>query len=162
MEDSQLDFDDGEGPGARSIKLDCRVHAVGATNRAGLLTCRWRDRFRHRQTAWNSIPPRKFNQDRHPQRIDSEAALQPDGAGSHRGAFARHTGASPTALLRRVRTFAEVKAGGLISGEVALAAARYAGSRSSGFRHAGRENCWLTVIEKFRRRTRGLDSLAAR
>src|SRR5712672_2994515 len=121
MEDSQLDLMIGEGPGARSIKLDLPPFTlVGATTRAGLLTSPLRDRF-------GIVQRLEFYSTEDLTKIVTRSAsilklrLQADGA--HRIAErSRGTPRIANRLLRRVRDFAEVKAAGLISADVAIAA----------------------------------------
>src|SRR5580692_4839177 len=121
MEDSQLDIMIGEGPGARSIKLDLPPFTlVGATTRAGLLTSPLRDRF-------GIVQRLEFYSTEDLTSIVKRSAailklhLQPDGA-DRIAERSRGTPRIANRLLRRVRDFAEVKAAGIISGEVALAA----------------------------------------
>ncbi|HMD28542.1 MAG TPA: Holliday junction branch migration DNA helicase RuvB, partial [Steroidobacteraceae bacterium] len=117
MEDSQLDLMIGEGPGARSIKLDLPPFTlVGATTRAGLLTSPLRDRF-------GIVQRLEFYSTEELTKIVVRSAsilklhLQPDGA-DRIAERARGTPRIANRLLRRVRDFAEVKASGIISGEV--------------------------------------------
>src|SRR5882757_6887459 len=155
MEDSQLDLMIGEGPGARSIKLDLPPFTlVGATTRAGLLTSPLRDRF-------GIVQRLEFYTTEELTKIVIRSAsilklhLQPDGADRSRG-----TPRIANRLLRRVRDFAEVKAGGIISGEVALAALTMLEVDPEGFDMLDRK-LLLTVIEKFEGGPVGVDSLAA-
>src|SRR6201994_4109455 len=121
MEDAQLDLMIGEGPGARSIKLDLPPFTlVGATTRAGLLTSPLRDRF-------GIVERLEFYSTLDLTKIVSRSAsimkvsLKADGA-LRIAERSRGTPRIANRLLRRVRDYAEVKAGGIISGEVALAA----------------------------------------
>src|ERR1700749_2123394 len=121
MEDSQLDLMIGEGPGARSIKLDLPPFTlVGATTRAGLLTSPLRDRF-------GIVQRLEFYSTEELTKIVTRSAsilklhLQADGA-DRIAERSRGTPRIANRLLRRVRDFAEVKASGVITGEVALAA----------------------------------------
>src|SRR6202049_2732024 len=119
MEDYQLDIMIGEGPAARSIKLNLPPFTlVGATTRAGLLTSPLRDRF-------GIVQRLEFYSTEELTKIVIRSAsilklnLQADGA--HRIAErSRGTPRIANRLLRRVRDFAEVKAAGLISAEVAI------------------------------------------
>ncbi|HEX4153722.1 MAG TPA: Holliday junction branch migration DNA helicase RuvB [Steroidobacteraceae bacterium] len=159
MEDSQLDLMIGEGPGARSIKLDLPPFTlVGATTRAGLLTSPLRDRFGivQRLEFYNTADLTKI--------VVRSASilrlqLQPDGA-VRIAERSRGTPRIANRLLRRVRDFAEVKAGGIISGTVALAALDMLEVDPQGFDMLDRK-LLLTVIEKFDGGPVGVDSLAA-
>jgi Holliday junction DNA helicase RuvB len=159
MEDSQLDLMIGEGPGARSIKLDLPPFTlVGATTRAGLLTSPLRDRFGivQRLEFYNTADLTKI--------VVRSASilrlqLQPDGA-ARIAERSRGTPRIANRLLRRVRDFAEVKAGGIISGTVALAALDMLEVDPQGFDMLDRK-LLLTVIEKFDGGPVGVDSLAA-
>jgi Holliday junction DNA helicase RuvB len=159
MEDSQLDLMIGEGPGARSIKLDLPPFTlVGATTRAGLLTSPLRDRFGivQRLEFYNTADLTKI--------VVRSASilklkLQPDGA-TRIAERSRGTPRIANRLLRRVRDFAEVRAGGIISGTVALAALDMLEVDPQGFDTLDRK-LLLTVIEKFEGGPVGVDSLAA-
>src|ERR1700726_524197 len=159
MEDSQLDLMIGEGPGARSIKLDLPPFTlVGATTRAGLLTSPLRDRF-------GIVQRLEFYSTEELTKIVVRSAsilrlhLQPDGA-DRIAERSRGTPRIANRLLRRVRDFAEVKAGGLISSEVAIAALDMLAVDPQGFDMLDRK-LLLTVIEKFDGGPVGVDSLAA-
>lgn len=159
MEDSQLDLMIGEGPGARSIKLDLPPFTlVGATTRAGLLTSPLRDRF-------GIVQRLEFYSTEDLTKIVTRSAsilrlnLQADGA-DRIAERSRGTPRIANRLLRRVRDFAEVKAEGVISGEVALAALTMLEVDPEGFDMLDRK-LLLTVIEKFEGGPVGVDSLAA-
>ncbi len=159
MEDSQLDLMIGEGPGARSIKLDLPPFTlVGATTRAGLLTSPLRDRF-------GIVQRLEFYSTEELVKIVARSAsilklrLQPDGA-ARIAERSRGTPRIGNRLLRRVRDFAEVKAAGLISGDVALAALDMLEVDPQGFDMLDRK-LLLTIIEKFDGGPVGVDSLAA-
>jgi Holliday junction DNA helicase RuvB len=159
MEDSQLDLMIGEGPGARSIKLDLPPFTlVGATTRAGLLTSPLRDRF-------GIVQRLEFYNTEDLTKIVSRSAsilslkLQPDGA-IRIAERSRGTPRIANRLLRRVRDFAEVRADGVISGTVALAALDMLEVDPQGFDTLDRK-LLLTVIEKFDGGPVGADSLAA-
>jgi Holliday junction DNA helicase RuvB len=159
MEDSQLDLMIGEGPGARSIKLDLPPFTlVGATTRAGLLTSPLRDRF-------GIVQRLEFYSTEELTKIVIRSAsilklrLQADGA-DRIAERSRGTPRIANRLLRRVRDFAEVKAGGIISGDVALAALDMLEVDPQGFDMLDRK-LLLTVIEKFEGGPVGVDSLAA-
>ena len=159
MEDSQLELMIGEGPGARSIKLDLPPFTlVGATTRAGLLTSPLRDRFGivQRLEFYNTADLTKI--------VVRSAAilklkLQPEGA-TRIAERSRGTPRIANRLLRRARDFAEVRAGGIISGAVALAALDMLEVDPQGFDTLDRK-LLLTVIEKFEGGPVGVDSLAA-
>jgi Holliday junction DNA helicase RuvB len=159
MEDFQLDLMIGEGPGARSIKLDLPPFTlVGATTRAGLLTSPLRDRF-------GIVQRLEFYSTEELCRIVVRSAsilkLQMQSAGAERIAErSRGTPRIANRLLRRVRDFAEVKAGGVISAEVAIAALDMLEVDPLGFDMLDRK-LLLTVIEKFDGGPVGVDSLAA-
>src|SRR5712675_1119343 len=159
MEDYQLDIMVGEGPAARSIKLSLPPFTlVGATTRAGLLTSPLRDRF-------GIVQRLEFYSVAELERIVTRSAgilqvpIAPIGA-TRIAQRARGTPRIANRLLRRVRDFAEVKAGGLISGEVALAALDMLEVDPQGFDMLDRK-LLLTVIEKFEGGPVGVDSLAA-
>jgi Holliday junction DNA helicase RuvB len=159
MEDFQLDLMIGEGPGARSIKLDLPPFTlVGATTRAGLLTSPLRDRF-------GIVQRLEFYSTEELRSIVTRSAsimklhLQADGA-ERIAERSRGTPRIANRLLRRVRDFAEVKAAGLISAEVAIAALNMLEVDPQGFDTLDRK-LLLTVIEKFDGGPVGVDSLAA-
>ena len=159
MEDSQLDLMIGEGPGARSIKLDLPAFTlVGATTRAGLLTSPLRDRF-------GIVQRLEFYSTADLTQIVIRSAsilklnLQQDGA-DRIAERSRGTPRIANRLLRRVRDFAEVKAAGIINGEVALAALTMLEVDPEGFDMLDRK-LLLTIIEKFDGGPVGVDSLAA-
>ncbi len=159
MEDSQLDLMIGEGPGARSIKLDLPPFTlVGATTRAGLLTSPLRDRF-------GIVQRLEFYTTEELTKIVNRSAailklkLQADGA-ERIAERSRGTPRIANRLLRRVRDFAEVKASGVMSGTVAQAALDMLEVDPQGFDMLDRK-LLLTVIEKFEGGPVGVDSLAA-
>ena len=159
MEDYQLDIMIGEGPAARSIKLDLPPFTlVGATTRAGLLTSPLRDRFGIVQRLeFYNVPDLSY--------IVSRAArilgihIEPDGA--HEIARrARGTPRIANRLLRRVRDYAEVKADGLVTAQVADQALNMLNVDDKGFDHMDRR-LLVTMIEKFAGGPVGVDSLSA-
>ncbi len=159
MEDQQLDLMIGEGPGARSIKLDLPAFTlVGATTRAGLLTSPLRDRF-------GIVQRLEFYSTSELTKIVTRSAsilrlqLQPDGA-DRIAERSRGTPRIANRLLRRVRDFAEVTADGKITGEVALAALNMLEVDPQGFDNLDRR-LLLTIIEKFEGGPVGVESLAA-
>ncbi|HEX2493477.1 MAG TPA: Holliday junction branch migration DNA helicase RuvB [Steroidobacter sp.] len=159
MEDFQLDIMIGEGPGARSIKLDLPPFTlVGATTRAGLLTSPLRDRF-------GIVQRLEFYDQQDLQRIVTRSAailgVPADAGGAQRIAQrSRGTPRIANRLLRRVRDFAEVKAGGHITEQVAQAALDMLDVDPLGFDVMDRK-LLLTIIEKFDGGPVGVESLAA-
>ncbi len=159
LEDYQLDIMIGEGPAARSIKLDLPPFTlVGATTRAGLLTSPLRDRF-------GIVQRLEFYSVDDLQVIVRRAAgilgLSADQPGSARIAErARGTPRIANRLLRRVRDFAEVRADGRITSEVAEAALDMLEVDREGFDVLDRRML-LTIIEKFAGGPVGIESLAA-
>src|SRR6187549_1342440 len=121
LEDYQIDIMIGEGPAARSIKLDLQPFTlVGATTLAGMLTNPLRDRF-------GIVSRLEFYTPEELQRIVARSAKLLDIEVSAEGALeiARRSRGTPriaNRLLRRVRDYAQVKASGLITREVADAA----------------------------------------
>ncbi len=159
MEDFQLDIMIGEGPGARSIKLDLPPFTlVGATTRAGLLTSPLRDRF-------GIVQRLEFYDHAELQRIVVRSAailgVPTDVGGAARIAQrSRGTPRIANRLLRRVRDYAEVRAGGRITDEVAQAALDLLDVDPLGFDVMDRK-LLLTIIEKFDGGPVGVESLAA-
>ncbi len=159
MEDYQLDIMIGEGPAARSIKLDLPPFTlVGATTRAGLLTSPLRDRF-------GIIQRLEFYSMEELSRIVTRSAgilgSEIDAEGSDE--IARRSRGTPriaNRLLRRVRDFAEVKADGRVSSKAASEALDMLSIDKHGFDQMDRR-LLLTVIEKFEGGPVGIDSLAA-
>ena len=159
LEDYQLDIVIGEGPAARSIKLDLPPFTlVGATTRAGLLTSPLRDRFGivqrlefYSEEDLGSIVKRASGITN--VKIDDEGAREI-------ACRARGTPRIANRLLRRVRDYAEVKADGIITKSVADAALNMLNVDKSGFDHLDRR-LLLTLIEKFDGGPVGVDSLAA-
>lgn len=159
MEDFQIDILIGEGPAARSLKLDVpKFTLVGATTRAGLLTSPLRDRF--------GIVQRLdfYTVEELSEIITRSAAklglsIKPEGALE----IARRSRGTPriaNRLLRRVRDWAEVKADGLISQTTADAALEMLSVDTQGFDTMDRR-LLTTLIENFAGGPVGLDSLAA-
>jgi len=159
MEDFQLDIMIGEGPGARSIKLDLPPFTlVGATTRAGLLTSPLRDRF-------GIVQRLEFYDHAELTRIVTRSAgllgVPTDPGGASRIAQrSRGTPRIANRLLRRVRDYAEVRAGGRITDEVAQAALDMLDVDPLGFDLMDRK-LLLTIIEKFDGGPVGVESLAA-
>ncbi len=159
MEDFQLDIMIGEGPGARSIKLDLPPFTlIGATTRAGLLTSPLRDRF-------GIVQRLEFYDQAELQRIVTRSAsllgVPADASGAARIAQrSRGTPRIANRLLRRVRDYAEVRAGGRITDEVAQAALDMLDVDPLGFDLMDRK-LLLTIIEKFDGGPVGVESLSA-
>ncbi|MDH3645972.1 MAG: Holliday junction branch migration DNA helicase RuvB [Gammaproteobacteria bacterium] len=159
MEDYQLDIMIGEGPGARSIKLDLPPFTlVGATTRAGLLTSPLRDRF-------GIVQRLEFYSAEELTQIVKRSArilhLVIDDAGAVEIATrSRGTPRVANRLLRRVRDFAQVEAAGEVSGEVARGALELLDVDGYGFDPMDRK-LLLTIIEKFDGGPVGVDSLSA-
>jgi Holliday junction DNA helicase RuvB len=159
MEDYQLDIMIGEGPGARSIKLDLQPFTlVGATTRAGLLTSPLRDRF-------GIVQRLEFYTQDDLERIVLRSAsilnVSVETSGARQIALrSRGTPRIANRLLRRVRDFAEVKADGRITDKVAQAALDLLDVDPLGFDVMDRK-ILLTIIEKFDGGPVGVDSLAA-
>ena len=159
MEDFQLDIMIGEGPGARSIKLDLPPFTlVGATTRAGLLTSPLRDRF-------GIVQRLEFYNHADLQSIVARSAsilgVATDPGGAARIAQrSRGTPRIANRLLRRARDYAEVRAGGRITDEVAQAALDLLDVDPQGFDLMDRK-LLLAIIEKFDGGPVGVESLAA-
>ena len=159
MEDYQLDIMIGEGPAARSIKLDLPPFTlVGATTRAGLLTSPLRDRF-------GIVQRLEFYPVNDLTKIVKRAAgilnVAIDEAGTTEIACrSRGTPRIANRLLRRVRDYAQVKADGIITQKVAQHALDLLKVDHNGFDHMDRR-LLLTLIEKFDGGPVGIDSLAA-
>ena len=159
MEDYKLDIMIGEGPAARSIKLDLPPFTlVAATTRAGLLTSPLRDRFGIIQRLeFYSVGELSDIIERSAKIISSEV----DAEGSLEIANrSRGTPRIANRLLRRVRDFAEVKFDGKIDKSVASTALDMLSIDKNGFDHMDRR-LLTTMIEKFDGGPVGIDSLAA-
>lgn len=159
MEDYQLDIMIGEGPSARSLKLELPPFTlVGATTRAGLLTSPLRDRFGivqrlefYSMSELADIVKRSA--------AIMKIACDDDGA-QEIARRARGTPRIANRLLRRVRDFSEVKADGRITGETAATALDMLSIDKNGFDHMDRR-LLMTMIEKFDGGPVGIDSIAA-
>ena len=159
MEDFQLDIMIGEGPAARSIKLDLPPFTlVGATTRAGLLTSPLRDRF-------GIVQRLEFYDTADLASIAARSAgilnlpIESEGADE----IARRSRGTPriaNRLLRRVRDFAEVQADGVVTAEVAAGAMDMLKVDPHGFDAMDRR-LLKTIIEKFDGGPVGIESLAA-
>ncbi len=159
LEDFQIDIMIGEGPAARSIKLDLPPFTlIGATTRAGLLTAPLRDRFGivHRLEFYSPLELSAIV--RRSAKILG-IACDDDGAAE----IARRSRGTPriaNRLLRRVRDFAEVKAAGVINVEVANAALEMLKVDQEGFDAIDRRLLGM-IIEHFDGGPVGVESLAA-
>lgn len=159
MEDYQLDIMIGEGPAARSIKIDLPPFTlIGATTRAGSLTSPLRDRF-------GIVQRLEFYQVKDLEYIVARSAqclgLEMSDEGAHHIARrARGTPRIANRLLRRVRDFAEVRANGEICGDVATKALDMLDVDVEGFDFMDRK-LLLAIIDKFMGGPVGLDNLAA-
>jgi len=159
LEDYQLDIMIGEGPAARSVKLDLPPFTlVGATTRAGMLTNPLRDRF-------GIISRLEFYSVEELTKIVARSASLLNAEISSDGAMeiARRSRGTPrivNRLLRRVRDFAEVKASGHITRQVADAALIMLDVDAIGLDVMDRK-LLLTVMEKFGGGPVGVDNLAA-
>ncbi|MBG6571304.1 Holliday junction branch migration DNA helicase RuvB [Pseudomonas aeruginosa] len=159
MEDFQLDIMIGEGPAARSIKLDLPPFTlVGATTRAGMLTNPLRDRF-------GIVQRLEFYNVEDLATIVSRSAgilgleIEPQGA-AEIAKRARGTPRIANRLLRRVRDFAEVRGQGDITRVIADKALNLLDVDERGFDHLDRR-LLLTMIDKFDGGPVGIDNLAA-
>ncbi|MEM8010391.1 Holliday junction branch migration DNA helicase RuvB, partial [Morganella morganii subsp. sibonii] len=159
MEDYQLDIMIGEGPAARSIKIDLPPFTlIGATTRAGSLTSPLRDRF-------GIVQRLEFYNTDDLQHIVSRSArymgldISDDGA-RQIAMRSRGTPRITNRLLRRVRDFAQVKGDGGIDGLIAGQALDMLNVDSAGFDYLDRK-LLVTIIDKFMGGPVGLDNLAA-
>lgn len=159
MEDFQLDIMIGEGPAARSIKIDLPPFTlVGATTRAGLLTSPLRDRF-------GIVQRLEFYKPADLARIVTRSAgvlnvpIDADGAAE----IARRSRGTPriaNRLLRRVRDYAEIRGDGVITQAIASAALNMLNVDELGLDNMDRR-VLFAVIEKFDGGPVGLDNLGA-
>ena len=159
MEDYELDIVIGQGPGARSVKVPLQKFTlVGATTRAGLLTSPLRARFGivHRLDFYREVDLQEIirrSAEIFEVPIDDEAAIE----------LARRSRGTPRVanrLLRRVRDFAQVRADGVITREVALRSLEMLEVDTNGFDEADRR-LLQAIIDKFGGGPVGLRSLAA-
>ena len=159
MEDFQLDLVIGQGPAARSIKMDIpRFTLIGATTRAGLLTNPLRDRF-------GVIERLEFYTHEQLARIVSRSAnllnIQTAAVGALEIAKrSRGTPRIANRLLRRVRDFAEIEHDGLIDQSVADSSLKRLEVDHLGLDHQDRR-LLLVIIDKYNGGPVGLDTLAA-
>ena len=159
MEDYKLDIMIGQGPSARSIKLELPPFTlVGATTRAGLLTSPLRDRFGvvHRLDYYNE---KELETILTRSAFILEISIVPEGANE----IARRSRGTPriaNRLLRRVRDYAQVKANGIINREVASKALKMMEVDEKGLDKMDHK-LLLAMIEKYAGGPVGIESLAA-
>lgn len=158
MEDYQLDLVIGQGPGARSVKMDLpRFTLVGATTRTGLLTPPLRDRF-------GMVLRLDFYTPEELVTIAKRSASllgvpMDEGGALEIGRRSRGTPRIANRLLKRLRDFAEVKAQGSITAQVADEALNMLGVDQEGLDEMDRR-ILLTIIDKFQGGPIGLETLA--
>ena len=159
MEDYRLDIMIGEGPAARSVRLDLAPFTlVGATTRAGMLTNPLRDRF-------GIVSRLEFYTIEELGRIVSRSAglLELSMTATGAAEIAKRSRGTPriaNRLLRRVRDYAQVKSDGVVSAEIADAALQMLDVDKLGFDVMDRK-LLQAVLEKFGGGPVGLDNLAA-
>ncbi|KFA58541.1 Holliday junction DNA helicase RuvB [Gilliamella sp. Choc4-2] len=159
MEDYQLDIMIGEGPAARSIKIDLPPFTlIGATTRAGSLTSPLRDRF-------GIVQRLEFYRVEDLEYIVSRSAKFLGMDLSDKGAhlIAKRSRGTPriaNRLLRRVRDYADVKSKGIIDEKIAMLALDMLDVDNEGFDYMDRK-LLLAIIEKFMGGPVGLDNIAA-
>jgi holliday junction DNA helicase RuvB len=159
MEDYRLDIMIGEGPAARSVRLDLPPFTlIGATTRAGMLTNPLRDRF-------GIVSRLEFYTNEELGRIVHRSAGLLEVEITETGALevakrSRGTPRISNRLLRRVRDYAQVKADGVVSSEIADAALKMLDVDNLGFDVMDRK-LLQAVLEKFGGGPVGLDNLAA-
>ncbi|MCO6538185.1 MAG: Holliday junction branch migration DNA helicase RuvB [Gilliamella sp.] len=159
MEDYQLDIMIGEGPAARSIKIDLPPFTlIGATTRAGSLTSPLRDRF-------GIVQRLEFYRVEDLEYIVSRSAkflgMDLSDEGAHLIAQrSRGTPRIANRLLRRVRDYADVKSKGVIDKKIAIQALDMLDVDNEGFDYMDRK-LLLAIIEKFMGGPVGLDNIAA-
>ena len=159
MEDYKIDIIIGQGPGARTIRLDIpHFTLIGATTRTGLLTSPLRDRF-------GIIIRLDFYKPEELRKILMRSAkimntpLDEKGAGEISGR-SRGTPRIANRLLRRARDYAQIMADGVITGEVAIKALNMLEIDERGFDMMDRK-LLLTIIEKFSGGPVGVETIAA-
>jgi Holliday junction DNA helicase RuvB len=159
MEDFQLDILIGQGPSAKTIKLELpRFTLVGATTRTGLLTSPLRDRFGV-TARLDFYPPEDIKKivERSAQMLN--ISIDSDGSTE----IARRSRGTPriaNRLLRRVRDFAEVKAEGFIDMDVSRRGLSLLDVDEKGFDHMDR-TILMTIIEKFSGGPVGIDTISS-
>ncbi len=159
MEDFQLDLVVGQGPSARTVKLDLpRFTLVGATTRAGALTSPLRERFglTHRLDFY--LPEELQTIVSRSARV-LNVAIEP-AAAEELARRARGTPRVANRLVRRIRDFAEIRAEGRITRPVAQEALAWLGVDTAGFDDMDRK-LLLIILDKFGGGPVGVESLAA-
>jgi Holliday junction DNA helicase RuvB len=159
LEDYELDIMVGEGPSARSYKVPLQKFTlIGATTRAGLLTSPLRARFGivHRLEFYEASDLEEIV--RRSARI--LGATIADDAGKEISRRSRGTPRISNRLLRRVRDYAQVRADGIITNEVALAALKLLEVDEHGFDEIDRK-LLRTIIDKFGGGPVGINTMAA-
>jgi holliday junction DNA helicase RuvB len=159
MEDYELDIVIGQGPGARSVKVPLQKFTlIGATTRAGLLTSPLRARF-------GIVHRLDFYADADIEEIVRRSArilsVEVDAEASHE--LARRSRGTPriaNRLLRRVRDYAQVRADGRVTADVARAALKLLEVDDHGFDEVDRK-LLRTIIDKFNGGPVGVNSIAA-
>ena len=159
MEDYHIDILIGQGPSARSMKLEIpHFTLVGATTKAGLLTSPLRDRF-GMSFRFEFYNPRELiiilKRSASILSVDLD-----DGGAEEMSRRSRGTPRVANRILRRVRDFAQVKADGAINRKVAIDALELLEVDHKGFDHMDR-TILLTLIDKFDGGPAGIDSLAS-
>lgn len=159
MEDYQLDIMIGEGPAARSIKIDLPPFTlIGATTRAGSLTSPLRDRFGIVQRLeFYRVEDLEYIVGRSAKFLGMDLSSE----GAH--LIAKRSRGTPriaNRLLRRVRDYADVKSKGIIDEKIATLALDMLDVDNEGFDYMDRK-LLLTIIEKFMGGPVGLDNIAA-
>lgn len=159
MEDYCLDIIIGKGPSARSIRLDLpKFTLIGATTRAGMLTNPLRDRFGVIcKLDYYTVEELAQIVIRSAEILGAEIQI---GGATEIARRSRGTPRIANRLLKRVRDYAQVRANGNITDEVANDALELLGVDSLGLDHVD-EKLLMTIIEKFRGGPVGLDTLAA-
>lgn len=159
MEDYQLDLVIGQGPSTRTMKLDLpRFTLIGATTRAGALTSPLRERF-------GLVHRLDFYAPEELEKIVTRSAgllgvpIERDGAGEIAGR-ARGTPRIANRLIKRVRDYAQIKAQGRITRQVAQEALAWLGIDAAGFDEMDRK-ILLAIMEKFGGGPVGIESLSA-
>jgi len=159
MEDYHIDIIIGQGPSARSMKLEIpRFTLIGATTRAGLLTSPLRDRF-GMSFRFDFYTPEELSVIL--RRSSKILSINLDNGGATELAHrSRGTPRIANRLLRRVRDYAQVKAEGMINKKIAIRALEMFEVDYKGFDHMDR-TILLTMIDKFDGGPVGIDSLSS-
>lgn len=159
MEDFHIDILIGQGPSARSMKLEIpKFTLIGATTRAGLLTSPLRDRF-GMSFRFEFYTPEELAVIIHRSARILSVNIVEDGA-IEMACRSRGTPRIANRLLRRVRDFAQVRAEGRITRDVAVSALEMFEVDDKGFDHMDR-TILLTVIDKFDGGPVGIDNLSS-